>query len=90
MSVKRLNDAPILDQLDGLWEKLVLALLWKYHPGETLRITAEDLKELRRASEAGSAVLFTHGHADPIELAVITAERAALLAAHDRTQRGNA
>lgn len=90
MSLTRLNDAPVLDQLDGQWQRLMAIVLWKYHRGETLKLTVADMQAFQRDADAGEAVVFTHGHVDSIDLAVITEERARVLAAHDRTQRGTA
>lgn len=90
MNVQRLNDAPVLDQVQEHWQKLMAVILWKYHKGETLTLTTADFQAYQRDFDAGNAIMFTHGHIDSIDLAIISAERAAAIAEHEKTQRGTA
>lgn len=90
MSVHRLNDAPVLDQVQEHWQKLMAVVLWKYHKGATLTLNVADFQAYQRDFEAGNALMFTHGHVDSIDLAIITAERAAVIAEHQKTQGGTA
>jgi hypothetical protein len=80
--LKRLNDAAILDQISGQYEKFLLAVLRKYHP-QGVRITLADLEKLV-AETAGPdpIVLFTHGHKESIEFKAMRASDAKRVAAH--------
>ena len=90
MSTAKLNDAPILDQLDGYWEKMAAFLLHKLvKRGEQVVITLEDMKAMERDWPAG-AIIFCHGRTDSIALQLVTREDAERLAAHDAQMRGSA
>lgn len=90
MSVEKLNDAAILEQLDGYWEKMTAFLLHKLAKrGEQVVITLDDMKALERDWPDG-AVIFCHGRSDSIGLQLVSREDAERLATHDRTMRGNA
>lgn len=90
MSVHRLNDAPILDQVQEHWQKLMALVLWKFYRGETVKITHADMVAYQRDFDAGKAFLLTHGHYDSIDLAIIDAEAARALSEHQQTQTGHA
>jgi hypothetical protein len=79
--MQRLNDAPILDQTEGMRDKLLMIALWKIQGDKIITITPDDIKAFN-AAHANEATLLVHGHKDSIDLGVITLERAAVLAAH--------
>ncbi len=87
----RLNDAPILDQLDGQYQKFLLMILRKYVPDGAV-ISFRDIEALAIDQAAGNGwVLFSHGHNDSIEFKAIRESDAARLAMHeDATNRGRA
>jgi len=87
----RMNDAPILDQIDGQYEKFLLLILRKYKPVGVI-ITQADIEALLRDQDGGDPwVLFSHGHRDSIEFKAIRASEAKVIAAHDAaTNRGKA
>lgn len=81
--MNRLNDAPILDQTTNEQrETLMLIGLWKLAGTEVIKITTDDIKAFNAAFKS-NPVLMIHGHIDSIDLAVVTLERAKVLAAHD-------
>ena len=84
-----MNDAPVLDQVQEHWQKLMAVVLWKYHRGETVTLNAADFQGYQRDFDAGQAFMLTHGHYDSIELGIVDAERAKRIVEHDKTQRGN-
>lgn len=87
----KLNDAPILDQLDGQWQKFAAVILWKLHGNQQVRITAEDIDAFGKQFGAGGfPVIFTHGHKDSIEFQIVSEEAAKRIAAHDAERRGTA
>jgi hypothetical protein len=89
VTVHEMNpEAVVLNQLREQWEKVAAVLVWKL-ARDGVRITFEDLEQFGRECVAGEAVLFTHGHKDSIEFAIVTAERARALAEHDRNQSGS-
>jgi hypothetical protein len=77
-----LNDALILDQIAGQYEKLLLLVLKKYHP-HGVRITLQDIAALLMENSQSSDpfVLFTHGHKESIEFKCLRASRAKEIAA---------
>lgn len=80
-------DNATLEQIREHWEKIAVILIWKLaHDG--VRITGQDLDRFQAEADAGEAVLYTHGHKDSIEFAIVTASRAVELAAHDKAQSG--
>jgi hypothetical protein len=94
VSINKLNDAPILDQLDEQYQKLLAILVWKLqrdgsHPNG-VTITHKDLVAYTEANARGEAVFLTHGHFDSIEFKSVTKQRAAELAKWDAAQKGNA
>ena len=81
MNVKKLNDAPIFDQLKGHWIKVVALLLLKLDPEHKgVKITAADMA-------LGDRVLLTHGHHDGFTLKMVTPAEAERLAAHEQSIR---
>lgn len=89
MSVDRLNDAAILGQLNGQWEKVALFLLWKLAGREKVRITGDDMARCLAEFSPGVPVLLTHGHSDAIEFQVIDEAAAQRIAIFERQQRGH-
>ena len=86
MTAYRLNDAPVLDQLEGQWQKMLAFVVWKLAP-RGVEITAADIE--RFAAEGG--IFLTHGHRDSFEFKIVTPAEAAVLAAHESaTNRGTA
>jgi hypothetical protein len=77
--------APILDQLEGQWEKIVAALVWKLGNGH-VTLTMKDLTEF-----PVDRVFLTHGHRDSIEFKLVTEEEAKRIVEHDeKTNTGRA
>lgn len=81
--MERLNNAPILDQTEGQRDILMMIAIWKLSGGQVVKIDAETIKAFN-AAHNHNAVLLMHGHADSIDIGIITAERAAVLAAHQQ------
>lgn len=79
--MQKLNEAPILEQTDGMRDRILMAALWKLNGGQAVNVTAADLEKYNAAFDC-NPVLFMHGHADSIEVSVVTMERAKELAAH--------
>jgi hypothetical protein len=91
MTVNKLNNAPILTQLEGQYEKFLLLVLRKYKPNGVV-ITHADIEALLRENEGPDPiVLFSHGHKDSIEFKAIRTSQAAVIQAHhERTMQGRA
>jgi hypothetical protein len=84
-TMRRLNDAPVLDQLEGQWQKMFAIMLWKLAP-QGIEITAADI-----AAFPPGRVLFTHGHKDSFEFKIVTEAEARVIGAHEEaTNRGRA
>ncbi len=84
MTVYKLNDAPVLGQLDGNYMKFLALVVWKLAPSG-VRITVADIKKL--GAEGG--VLFAHGHYDSFEFKIVSPAAAQRLAAYETaTNRG--
>lgn len=90
MAPNEMNEAPILDQLQGRWQLMVVYLLWKLSPNAPVHITAADMEACAQHYAPGHPILFPHGHSDSIELSIVTEERARQIAEHQATQRGHA
>ena len=88
MTINKLNDAPILDQLDGQWQKMFVFLLYKFAKTEKIKITAQDMMECNEVYPGGP-VLFTHGHSDSVEVQIIDQEAAARIAEYQKQQETN-
>lgn len=85
MSSKRLNDAPVLDQLDGQWQKIAMAVIFKLAgPGVRVSLHADDFAKLSEHYAPGIPVLFTHGHTDSIDLMVVDSASAMRIAEHQK------
>ena len=82
------NRAFILQQLDGQWQKIACALMYKLSRGSPVVITHKDLEELHKFMQTHQ--LLTWGHKDSIELRLVTPERAAEIAKHVESQGGKA
>lgn len=79
--MQRLNDAPILDQTEGMHQQLLLIALWMAVGDKIQKITPDDIKRFN-AAHSSEAIMFLHGHQDSIDVGVVTPERARQLAAH--------
>lgn len=90
MTVRKINDAPVLDQLEGYWQKIAALLVWKFGQGKVVQILKDDIRQFAKMSEAGQAILFTHGRSDGFEFSIITEEAAKRIEEHEATQRGSA
>lgn len=88
--VPQMNDAPVLDQVDGYWQKLAAFILWKTSGRNMVRITAEDMQAMEKAFAPGIPVILTHGHTDSLEFSLVTEEAAVRLAEHNKKIRGAA
>lgn len=88
-SANRLNDAVILEQIDGQYEKFLTMIIRKYLP-EGAVITLKDIEAVaKEQASSDPLVLFTHGHKDSIEFKVVRMSEAKVIAAHDEaTNRG--
>lgn len=90
MTAKMLNDAPVLDQLNGIpdgWKKMLAMVVWKMARQKGVTITTRDMQQF---SDEG-VVLLTHGHYDAFEFRIVTPEDAERIAAHHKaTQEGRA
>lgn len=84
--VNLLNRAPVIDQLEGQWEKIVALLMWKLNKGALTSLTAKDIE----AYHASELVLFAHGHADGFSFRLVTHEEAQHLAENETSNRGRA
>lgn len=73
MNLSQLHKAGVLDQIEGYWEKLFAALIFKVGPQT---ITLEDLQRLDDHCRGEKNVLFSHGHVDSIDFAIIPREEA--------------
>ena len=91
MTTRRLNDAPVLDQVEPYWQKLAALILWKLKGVERVEITYEDMKRMEAEfAGAGGAIIFVHGMYDRFAFKIVTPEEAERIAKHETTQRGNA
>lgn len=79
--MQRLNDAAILDQMEGHTNTLLMIALWKARGDKITTITAADIQAFNQA-HGGAAILYLHGHADSISLGVVTKDSAEKIAAH--------
>ncbi len=88
MTVVKMNDAPVLDQLSGQWEKIFAVALRKL--GGSVTLTVEDFIAFDREYRSGTGgFLFTHGHKESFDFKIISRAEAERLAAHDAaTNRG--
>jgi hypothetical protein len=78
--------APILDQIEGHWQKILVAVMWKLSKSKPIVITHQDLLDLERYMQHHK--LLTWGHKDSIELRLVTPAAAEALAKHAREQGG--
>lgn len=85
----RLNEAPILDQIEGQYEKFLLLILRKYVPDGAV-ITNADIASMLVDDDTGNGwVLFSHGHKDSIEFkAIRQSQVAAIREFAERTGKG--
>lgn len=86
MTVNKLNDAPVLDQIESIGYMKFMALLVHKLAPNGVTITVEDI-----ARFPPDGVLFAHGHRDSFDFKIVTQEQADRLAAHEAaTNRGRA
>lgn len=85
LGVQLMNRAPIIDQLEGQWEKIVAALVFKLAKDGVV-LTMKDFEECTNSGRA----LLSHGHFDSIEFKMVTREEAKRLAEFDATKTGHA
>lgn len=82
--VRHMNRAPILDQLEDQWERIVAAMVWKLGKGNVV-LTAQDLRDFPT-----DRIFLTYGHHDSIEFKLVTREEADRIVEHQKTQQGQA
>lgn len=80
----------ILQQLDGKWQSIAMALMFKLSRDKPVVITGKDLEALHRFLGDGDRQLLTWGHKDSIELRIMKREDAERLAAHAEESGGKA
>lgn len=78
----------IFQQLDGEWQKLCAAIIYKLSRNAAVVITLRDLEELAEFMQTHQ--MLTWGHSDSIEFRLVTPERARELAAHVESLGGRA
>ena len=78
MNVEKLNDAPVLDQIESIGYMKFMALLVHKLAPNGVKITVEDI-----ARFPPNGVLFAHGHRDSFDFKIVTQEQADKLAAHE-------
>jgi hypothetical protein len=85
-----MNDAPVLDQIDGQWMKFFAIALRKL--GGKVTITMADVEAFDREYRNGTGGhLFTHGHKESFDFKIVSRAEAERLAAHESaTNRGKA
>lgn len=88
MTITELNDAAILRQVDGQWQKIAMILLYKFKGREMVKITADDIQAATKAFAPSMPVMFIHGHRDGFDLQVVDVEAANRIAAHEASMRG--
>jgi len=90
-AVHYLNDAPVLQQVDGQYEKFLMMVLRKYVP-EGATITTKDFEDVVKEQDSGDPwILFTHGHKDSFEFKAIRESQAQRIIDHQKsTHEGNA
>lgn len=86
----KLNDAPIIDQLDGQWQKFAAIILWKLNGNKAVQITGDDIERFGQQFTFGSPVIFTHGHKESIEFQIVSEEAAGRIAALQAGAKGTA
>lgn len=89
MSAK-LNDAPVLGQLDGHWQRITALLLHKLvERGGEVVLSAEDMKRYAEEWPQG-AIVMVDGRFDSLAFKLVTIEEARRIAAHQQTMQGHA
>jgi hypothetical protein len=73
MNLSEVHKQGVLEQTDTYWQKLCAVLVFKNGPQE---LTLEDFARFNALMEGEKRIFFTHGHAESIELALITKEEA--------------
>jgi hypothetical protein len=87
MKDNRLNDAAVLEQVDGQYEKFLLLVLRKYLPAGVV-LTLADIAAVV-TEQQDPWVLFAHGHKESIEFKAIRMSEARRIVEHDEaTNRG--
>ena len=87
----RLNDAPVLDQVEPYWQKLAALILWKLKGTERVEVTDEDITRMEAEfAGQGGAIIFVHGMHDRFGFQIVNAEQAQRIAAHEAAMKGSA
>jgi hypothetical protein len=85
---QKLNDATILQQLDGQWQRIATILLYKLKGRDQVKITTADMLALNKDFAPSGAVMFVHGHSDSFDLQVVDIDAAKRIADHEASMRG--
>ena len=78
-------DSPILQQLEGQWDKITAILLHKLKGTEEVVITLDDMMNYPR-----ERYMLVYGHIDAIQLKLVTLEEAKVIIEHDAKMKGKA
>lgn len=89
MTNKLNPDSVMLAQLDGHWQKVATFILWKIYGVRPVTITAKDIEKIN-AEYPNGPILAVVGNSDSMTFQLVTEEQAKIMAAHDKTLRGNA
>jgi hypothetical protein len=81
--------APVLDQLEGQWQKIAAVLVWKLAREKGVIVGDKDFEEIRRANADGQ-VFMTWGHYDSFEFRWMDRGAALKLAEHVKGIGGEA
>lgn len=74
--------APILDQLDGQWQKIAAVLLFKLSRDTPVTLTLKDFEAFREWQAIVDQQFMTWGHYDSIELRFMKIAEAQRLSEH--------
>lgn len=84
----KLNDAPVLDQLDEQWQNMTALLLHKLVPkGESISISMADMEAMMKDWPTGATILCVGQH-DGFLFKLISMEEADVAAAHHAATHG--
>lgn len=85
----KLNDAMVLDQMEGKWQKMLTLIIWKLRgKDQVIRITVDDMLRFEKQFAPGMGTLFTRGTLDSFEFSVVDTATAEKIAAHAKNQSG--
>jgi hypothetical protein len=80
-----LNDAPIVQQSEGMYQRYLMFVLMKLVGDQQVIITIDDMKAYEEKYGPEGAVLFLHGMPDAIAMSLVDHKRAREIAAHQKT-----